>query len=232
MDAGQMYNEFEIAYEAIASQDAPGYEPYEVSILLSQAQDSVLKKLIERGIEKDDKAALILGPFILTDAITTNFGTSSMYPNTHTVRVTPTDYWAILNERMKEGASTDTIDVKPVDHSYFAANFDNPYKKPDTSRYFWRWIENDGTYTQWHVYGPTTMHTYYISYLDKPGPIIVPGVTIGVEIDGDTVDAGINTNGQDCAYSTIIHREIVDTAAELGKAYIGDPEGFQLLKSN
>lgn len=231
MDAGQMYNEFEIAYEAIASQDAPGYEAYEVSILLSEAQDTILKQLIGVGIENDDKAALILGPFIETDAITTNFGTSSMYPDVQTVQVDPTEYWAIMNERMKETISGDTVDVKPVDHSYFAANIDNPYKKPSTTRYFWRWIEQDGTNVQWNVAGPTSMHTYYISFLDKPDPIIVPGVTIGIEIDGTTVDASINTNGQDCAYSTIIHREIVSKAAFLGKTYIGDPEGFQLLKN-
>ena len=74
--------------------------------------------------------------------------------------------------------------------------------------------------------------TYYIRYLESPTPIIVPGVTIGITIDGVTVDAGINTSGYDSAYNAIIHRDIINKAAELGKAYIGDPQGVQLLRSN
>ena len=51
MNASQMYNEFEIAYEAIASGDAPGYEPYEVSILLTEAQEAIIKDTITSGVE-------------------------------------------------------------------------------------------------------------------------------------------------------------------------------------
>ena len=86
MTAEQMYNEFEIAYEAIASGDAPGYEPYEVSILLTEAQDLVIKELISTGIEYDDKKALVLGPKIATDSYN-SFSTSSIYPNTYTFEV-------------------------------------------------------------------------------------------------------------------------------------------------
>lgn len=228
MTAAQMYNEFEIAYEAIASADAPGYEPYEVSILLSQSQDKVVKTLIGTGIEYDDTKSLVLGPFIET--VTYNaFGASAMYPDTITITVDVSPFWSVVNERLKTTTSGATVEVKPIDHSYFEANKNNPYKKPDSTKYYWRFIEKGATNADWYIYNPSAIDTYYINYLEKPDPIIVPGVTLNTIIDGTTVDAAIVADGQDCAFNTIIHRDIVELAAKLGKAYIGDPQGVQLL---
>ena len=230
MKAAQMYNEFEIAYEAIASDDAPGYEPYEVSIILTQAQDSILKSLIATGVEYDDTKALVLGPFIQEDLYTAS-GSSATYPDTFTMEVDPTTYWSIINERLKETVDGVTVEVRPIDHAFFAANVKNPYKQPDASMYYWRMIEA-GTNGTWLIYGPTTIHTLYIGYLDKPDPIIVPGVIEGTVIDEHTVTAGEVTTGVDCAYNSMIHRDIIIQAAKLGKAYIGDPQGVQLLSTN
>ena len=231
MDAGQMYNEFEIAYEAIASGDAAGYEPYEVSILLTQAQDQIIKQMIGTGIEFDDSKSLVLGPFIRTVEYT-SFNSSAMYPNTFTLGVDSSEYWGIVNERLKESVDGDTVDVRPIDHAFFAANKDNPYKKPDPTRYHWRLIEKGSEYASWLIYGPTVIHTYYINYLDKPTPIIVPGVALNTTIDGVLVQDTIATGGLDCNYNISIHRNIVNKAAELGKAFIGDPQGVQLLSTN
>jgi hypothetical protein len=231
MTAGQMYNEFEIAYEAIASGDAPGYEPYEASILLSQAQEEILKELIATGIEYSDSKALVLGPHILTDSIT-GASSSAVYPDTWEVTVDESEYWGIVNERLKETANGSTVEVKPIDHSFFNANKNNPFKKPDSDFYFWRFVEGSAGSTKWMVYGPTAIHTYYINYLDKPAPIIVPGVSLSTVIDGTEVTSTIVGDGLDCSFNSIIHRDIVNRAAKLGKAFIGDSEGFQLLTKN
>jgi len=231
MTADQMYNEFEIAYEAIASGDAPGYSPYEVSILLTQAQDNIIKNLVGTGLEYDDSKALVLGPQIETSTYTT-FASATMYPSTFTFEVDQTLFWSIVNERLKETNTGSTIEVKPIDHSYFAANVDNPYKKPVNTRYFWRFIEKGAINSNWYVYGPDSIHTYYINYLEKPDPIIVPGVDLDTVIDGTTVDATIVLDGLDCEYNSLIHRDIVNRAAKMGKAFIGDPQGFQLLSTN
>lgn len=231
MTAEQMYNEFEIAYEAIASGDAPGYEPYEVSILLTQAQDHILKTLIGTGLEYDDSKALVLGPFIDTTSYTV-FSNSSMYPNTFVFEVNQTSYWSVVNERLKETLTGSTVEVKPIDHAFFAANKDNPYKKPDSTRYYWRFIEKGPVHSYWMVYGPSAIHTYYINFLDKPDPIIVPGVSLSTVIDGTAVTATIVTSGLNCKYNSSIHRDIIKKAADLGKAYIGDSQGFQLLKAS
>lgn len=232
MNAEQMYNEFEIAYEAIASGDAPGYEPYEVSILLTQAQEVVLKALLETGIEYNDKKSVVVGPHVYTTSYNQST-TSTIYPSTFIIYVDPTDFWAVVNERVIETSGSDSIDVRPIDHAFFAANVDNPYKKPSRTRYFWRFIEqaNDGD-ARWLIYGPSAIYVYYINYLKKPDPIIVPGVDANVNIDGTVVTTSISTYGQDCAYNSIIHRDIIETAAAMGKAFMGDAQGVQLLRRN
>ncbi|RKZ78437.1 MAG: hypothetical protein DRQ35_05980 [Gammaproteobacteria bacterium] len=226
-----MYNEFEIAYEAIASEDAAGYEPYEISILLSQAQDQIIKGLVGSGIEASDTKSLVLGPKIKTAQVTSS-NLSDVYPSTYILIVDESDYWAIVNERLKEAANTATIEVRPIDHSFFEANKDNPFKKPDSTRYYWRFIEGNASDTLWMVYGPAGIHTYYINYLDKPDPIIVPGVALTTIIDGQEVTDTIVAEGLDCEFNNIIHRDIIIRAAQLGKAFIGDPQGFQLLTKN
>lgn len=229
MTAAQMYNEFEIAYEAIAGADAPGYDPYSVSIILSQAQDRVVKTLMASGIENDDDKSLILGPFIETDMYS-SFSSSSMYPDTFVFEVDQSSHWGIINERLVETGSSGTVEVRPIDHAFFEANRDNPYKKPDSTRYFWRFIEKGpGGTAYWFVYGPTNIQAYYINYLEKPTPIIVPGVALSTNIDGTTVTSTIVTDGLDCGFSTRIHRDIVLTAARMAKVFIGDVEGSQLL---
>lgn len=231
MKAEQMYNEFEIAYESIASGDAAGYQPYEVSILLSQAQDQVIKGLTSTGVEFSDNKALVFGPHIKT-AHFTNSTTSGNYPNTFVIAVDESDYWALINERLRQEPGAETIEVKPIDHAFFNANKDNPYKKPSADSYFWRLIEGNASDTLWLIYGPTGITDYYINYLKKPRAIIVPGVALSTIIDGTEVNSTIVTDGLDCSFNEIIHRDIILRAAQLGKAFIGDPQGFQLLTGN
>jgi hypothetical protein len=226
-----MYNEFEIAYEEIASKDAAGYEPYEVSILLTQAQDLVLKELISSGIENNDTKSLVLGPYI--DTVTyEDSDTSEMYPDTKKIAADLSGFWGIVNERLKTSSGSASVEVKPIDHSFFEANRDNPFKQPDSSRYYWRFIEKEGNSSALMVYNPTTIYRYYINYLDKPDPIIVPGTALDTVIDGTTVTADIFNDGLDCAYNSIIHRNIINRAAKIGKAFAGDPQGVQLLSTN
>lgn len=231
MNAAQMYNEWEILYEAIASGDAPGYEPYEVSVLLSEAQEQVLKEVVASGAERNDIRSLVIGPFIKVDTITPGASSSSTYANTLYFDQSTSDYWLIVNERLRQTPGSSTVEVKPVTHAFWDANKNNPYKQPSSTKYFWRLLENASGSSRFLITGPTEINTYYIFYLDKPDPIIVPGVDNGTTIDGTEVNAGIATSGLGCAYNSVIHRDIIRKAAENAAAYVKDTESFQLLKA-
>jgi len=234
MDALQMWNEFEIVYEAIASGDAPGYDPYEVSIILSEAQEQILKEILETGAESNDIKSLVIGPFIEVDTATPTTAVSAMYPDSLEFNIDTTSFWAILNERLKETDVGVTVEVKPIDHDFWAANKDNPYKQPSTDRHFWRLLQAGAAGTAdtlFIITGASAVHTYYTAYLDRPDPIIMPSVLEGTIIDGTSVTAGMVITGLASAYSTIIHRDVVNRAAINAAAYTKNTESFQLLKA-
>jgi len=232
MTAAQMHNEFEIVYEAIASGDAPGYEPYEVSILLTEAQEAVIKEFLVSGIEQSDITSVIIGPFIKVSTITSpDIAASATYNGAWEFVTDISNFWLIVGERLKETVGSASIKVRPISHSFWEANVDNPYKKPVSTEFYWRMLENSDTETKYIITGPTTISSYYIHYLEQPTPIIVPGVDDSKTIDGTTVDVTIFTEGLACKYNSVIHREIVKRAAENAAAYARDVEGFQLLKA-
>ena len=232
MTAAQMYNEFEIVYEAIASGDAASYEPYEISVLLTEAQGEILKELVKEGAEANDVRALVVGPFVKTEILTNpTTSPSDMYSDTYTFIQDTSDFWLIVGERLKETVDSSSVEVRPIDHEFWNANKDNPYKQPSSDSYFWRLLEYDDSGHKFVITGADTIYKYYISYLDKPDPIVVPGVPVNTVIDGTTVDAAIVLDGQDCVYNSIIHRDIVKRAAYNGAAYNNDTESFQLLKA-
>jgi hypothetical protein len=169
---------------------------------------------------------------------TPTFSESAMYSDNVSFELDSSAMWLIVNERVKDLNGIIT-EVNPID---------NPFKKPASGRFFWRVLQFGDTsslYTtpNFVIVGLTTFDTYYINYLKKPTPIIVPGITAGTVIDGITVsgtaadndiegigdDIDIVANGLDCGFNSLIHRDIVTKAARLGAAYASDPESLQLL---
>jgi hypothetical protein len=157
------------------------------------------------------------------------------------------DMWAIVNERIQVSDGGAVVEVKPVEHAFLDANEENPFKKPRPGDFYWRVLQFGATTElfstpQFLLPTVTAFENYYINYLDRPTPIFVPGtttetidgVTSGSNVDVDGIGTGINiqTNGLDCAYNSIIHRDIVLRAAKLGAAFVGDPESFQLLMNS
>lgn len=227
MTALEMKKMAEIVYESIASNDAPGYDAYEWSVLLSDAQEQVISKLVEKGVEYDDLTKMVFASQILNSSNPTisAYSASSLLTYGHTVTFTSPasleDVWLILKDTVN---STPSIKVIPVSYDYYNANINNPFKKPKTNK-FWRLFNNNTLY----VVAPTTsaITDYKISYIKKSLPIIVPGVTLNETVDGTTVTAGIVTSGQNCAYHNIIHKKIVRAAAKLAKLYASDLQGWQ-----
>lgn len=226
MTALEMKRMAEIVYESIASNDAPGYDSYEWSVLLSDAQEQIIQELVDKGIEYNDFTKLVFGSQILT-SINHTITDDSILKNGCTVTfTTPSsldEIWLILKDTVNDDPD---IKVIPVSYSFYNANIDNPFKKPKTNK-FWRLLYNNKLYV---VCPTSTLPSHYtIVYLKKPSPIIVPGVNSAIypTVDGTTVTAGIVANGQNCEYHNTIHKKIVRAAAKLAKLYASDLQGWQ-----
>ena len=62
MTATEMMYEAEILYESIASADAPGYNPREWSHLLTAGQEKVIKEIIDKGLDREEKYKKAISP--------------------------------------------------------------------------------------------------------------------------------------------------------------------------
>lgn len=234
MNATQMSYEFNVVYEAIASNDAPGYEPHEKSLILSTAQEEVLNDILEEGIEENEFNRLAISPLIKKIEVASgNITSNSHYSNGYTIdiatasSITLDDVRYFVNER----ANSD-VDITPISHDFYKANKDNPFKNPDSTE-FWRLVNDlSDSATIYIITDSTALTTYKLDYLTKLTPIIVPGVTASNVIDGTTVDTTINTNGLDCTLHHSVHRKIINKAAQNADVYIQNQLGVQLRKIN
>lgn len=224
MTALEMKNMAEIIYESIASNDAYGYDAYEWSLILNDAQEQVISKLVVKGIEYDDFSKLIFSDKMKNAAATIAANTN--FDNSYTITLTGLtldNIWLILREIVNGNPK---IKVVPVSSDYFNANIDNPFKKPTTKK-FWRIFNNNSIVVTTPSSTSTPLTIYKMIYLEKPTPIIVPGIPEGETIDGTTITNTLKNSGQTCTYHNLIHKDIVREAAKLAKLYASDLQGWQ-----
>jgi hypothetical protein len=225
MTAAEMLKMVEIVYESIASNNAPGYSEYEWSILLSEAQEEVIKNVIKEGAEKDDfnKLAIqTLSKRVANNTITTYPHIPYAFSVAQDV-LSLNDVWAIYKEVINNSPK---IKVKPISFDFYADNIKNPYKKP-TEKLAWRIVTGIATEIIIVLPANTPLTSYELYYIGKPSPIIVPGTPVYDTIFGTLVTSSIFTNGLDCNLSTLVHTDIVHLAAERAKLYISDLQGWQ-----
>jgi len=215
MTPAQMLNEFNVLYDAISSNSAPGYDNVDVSILLSKAQQELFMEAYEAH-EVTEKTTRILEELKVQTTFTT-FTTSTTHPNAVTVTL-PTNLWLITKEEVtisytdcNGDTKTKRIPVDEITDYQYNINLDNPFRKPDTT-IAWRYtlgdrvieLINDGTYS---------FTTYHLTYLKQP-----------VEIDID--------NNVSSELPTISHRDIVEKAVRLATASIHPDYNIKLNEKN
>ena len=202
LTANEMKYEAQIAYEALASADAPGYTDKQWSILLTQAQENLVLSLCRSGMDAEELGRRAISKLIVEDdepAIESYGMINSAY------RVTlEEDYLHILKDTANQ-----EVRVKPVSYDFLHANFENPFEAPSNKEY-WRLMGKQSVII---VTDGTKLEGYKIIYVKRPEPIIVdikskPGIIVeGIE------------GPRDCKLDHSVHRIIVGEAANLALAY-------------
>ena len=202
LTANEMKYEAQIAYEALASADAPGYTDKQWSILLTQAQENLVLSLCRSGMDAEELGRRAISKLIVEDdepAIESYGMINSAY------RVTlEEDYLHILKDTANQ-----EVRVKPVSYDFLHANFENPFEAPSNKEY-WRLMGKQSVII---VTDGTKLEGYKIIYVKRPEPIIVdikskPGIIVeGIE------------GPRDCKLDHSVHRIIVSEAANLALAY-------------
>ena len=193
MTAQEMQEEFLILYDKITSLGAGGYEPDEISRLLTKAQERFLfSRLHEKGnkyqegfeeTEKRRKDFMELHRNVVPTPSTNQVGVT----NNGIFYDLPTDFYLAIREQVVVTSNDNCVNgnvikVVPITHDEYNEDIQNPFAKPDVKDYIWRMDFSSDAGSQRHELitdGTFTVDEYRLRYIKKPQPIIVDNSVIG-----------------------------------------------------
>lgn len=229
MTTQEFNDQFDILYNNITSNQAPGLDEYEKSVFLTIAQDDIIKgyfnpkgnKFIE-GYGDNPKRDIDFSRLIkvqkyistqdveIEDTNIKPLGEAQFDTHYNSKgAVFPTDILFVISEQImvKRGNSNITLQVVPLNYMEYSRIMSRPYKRPLVNQ-AWR-ISND--YDKEHkvdlvVGASDSIDQYIIRYVKRPSKI-------DITIDSENP----------CELDEELHLEILKRAVELAKAsYIGD----------
>ena len=252
MTNAEFSNEFDVLYNSITSNQAPGLDEYEKSVFLTKAQDEIVKSYFnprsnktQEGFDSNERRQIDFSMIMRShvyqitqsgDIPVIPFKSSffDMRDNTKSVDLNE-DILMFVNEyvEVSRGSSTARLTVLPINYVEYSRLMSKPYKRPLKNQ-AWRLLDNsDGHKRAELVVGPIDNITKYVTrYVKRPRAIILDVLSDGTSLDGyvgadkdgnPTTDIKKATQGVTCELDPILHPEILQRAVELAKAsYTGD----------
>jgi hypothetical protein len=219
----EMSNEFDVLFNSITSNQAPGLNEYEKSVFLTKAQWQVVKHYAnprsnktQQGLDESQKRQIDFSTLMKTVNCNTST-TSTKIDSRSKVFILPQDAFIIINERVTSG--TENFTVMPISFEQYDKLMLKPYPYP-VKRGVWRLITNQGTDAPIvEIIGNlgSATPTYTIRYIKKPRPIVLETLEgTGYSVDGED-------KFSTCELPEELHNEVLQRAVELASAaYKGD----------
>lgn len=224
MTLSEFKNEFQIHYNAIATQSAPGLDDYEISVFLTKAQLEIIKNYYnskgnkyKEGFESSEKRRVDLKELIKTKISTTKIISLDGLSDNSVFYVIPDEVFLIIYETVDFKDSDcniqKQINVVPKTHDEYNIQSSNPFKNPD-SRTVWRVnISKMQNYKVVELISKYPIKQYQLRYIKYPKPIILSDLNLLFPGENLTID-GLS-GPVECELDPEIHREIIDRAVEL-----------------
>lgn len=244
MTKDEFSQEFDILYNNISSNQAPGLTEYEKSVFLTKAQDEIIKNYFtgkpngnkyQEGIEDSAKRYSDFSCLITVKSIQAQAHSDETSIDARgQICTLPEDLMISLNEKFKVGESE--YQVIPITLAEYQRLMSRPSGDP-LKRQVWKLMGNSATgngsveiIPHWRDKRTTTNTTnkLIIRYVRRPYPIILEPLTDqGLTINGVSDYYGTTLNPQNteaCELAKELHPEILQRAVELAKVfYIGQP---------
>lgn len=232
MTTQEFSSEFDILYNNIMSNAAPGLDEYEKSVFLTKAQEEILKNYFnpkgnkyQEGFDDNEKRQIDFSSLVTVITIPS-------YSNSQYIKIDdrsllflmPNDMLFALNEvcEITENNINRLVNVVPISFIEYSRLISKPYKRPLKNQ-CWRLIssssEKNRVFELILPFGSIVPGSYRIRYISRPAPIIL--VDLSTEYPGLSIN-GI-TSVTECELDPSIHYEILQRAVELAKStYTGD----------
>lgn len=206
--------EFDILYNNIMSNTAPGLNSYEKSVFLTQAQEQLITELYESrfgtniGFENSEKMTQYFKNLVI----------STKLPVLGNKVDIPDNLLFIVRESLDNLKCPNSfIEVVPTTHDMLSRLLKNPFKGPSDSRALRVLADN-----KINLYYPTPISEYSVTYIRKPKPIILEDLpTEFVETFNGEEETQLTINGYhlktECEINPMLHRDILKLAVQLAK---------------
>ena len=242
MSPTELSDRFDVLYNNIMSNAAPGLNEYEKSVFLTKAQSEIIKNYFnpqgnkyKEGFDQSPKRQIDFSMLMRNKNLVANGDTT--YDLRGTNYTYPDDVLLIVNESLILFDGNNKLvgvrQVIPITYDAYTRVMSKPFKEPLKNQ-AWRLITgvNDNESTAEiipnNVDRKAASQQYQIRYVKKPRPIIVADLdqTVGdVTIEGEF-------HAQTSELDPSIHEEILQRAVELAKAsYASDQSGQAQLQN-
>lgn len=224
MTTQEFSSEFDILYNNIMSNQAPGLDEYEKSVFLTQAQESVIIDLysgstpFNDSFEKTEEIRRYLNDLVKTYTTSDKKDEYKGLSKSSVFFELPKDLWFITYESVclddeKLGClSGETVVVTPVAQDDYYRISRNPFRKANKRRVLRLDAGKGDTDAEIvEIVSDFNIKDYLIRYMSKPEPIILDDLPNGLTIN----NVGKRT---ECKLNPVIHRAILEKAVQLAMA--------------
>lgn len=218
MTTQEFDTEFDVLYNNITSNQAPGLNAYEKSVFLTKAQSQLVSEHfnhrtdVDGGFDGSEKRQIDFTSIIVTEYLSPGALPSPLVQidkRSLVFKVHGTVLF-ILNEFLDVavGSGVQTLSVSALSYPEYQRLMRKPYNYPIKGT-AWR-LHNNGYYELISRY-PEYRQWYRVRYVRKPCPIILEDLSsLGVSIENTTAIT-------QCELPEEVHHEILERAVTLAK---------------
>ena len=212
--------EFDLLYNNIMSNKAPGLSKYEKSLFLTQAQESIVLDIYSGkygdSFERTEETTSYLNQLLKQRTYNNGEFTEGNKLDTRSVFVTlPEDIWfktgetaTIMDDSYKcQVDGLREVMVFPVTQDTLVRTKRSPFRGPNERRI----LRLDSGKNQVELISNYEIFTYTVRYLSRPEPIILKELPQGLTIGG-------KSSPQTCLLNTAIHKAILSKAVLIAKS--------------
>lgn len=221
MSVEEMDNMFDVLYNNITSNQAPGLNAYEKSVFLTKGQDEILKNYFnpkskgnttQDGFDGNAKRQIDFSMLTSVETKSSDFENPLFDTRENSKSVgLPSKLMFAINEVVEVTRNDKPVilQVIPIKFDEYSRLMCKPYKRP-LKYQAWRLTNNNTSNKADIVIGPSDILTKYtIRYVRRPNPIIVS------DLDGLSIEG--KSTATECELDPILHEEILQRAVELAK---------------
>lgn len=223
MDNTEFSNQFDVLYNNVMSNAAPGLNEYEKSVFLTKAQNEIIKNYFnpkgnkyQEGFDDSMKRQIDFSNLIETRRLSSPVEGITYDKRGKLYDLSSEKIMFIIQESVD--TNNGTFQVIPIKYNEYMQLMSKPFKEP-LKWQAWRIVIDSNNRVELVAHSQDIIEYYNIRYVRIPAPIVLINLS---EEYGDVSIDGVSEISE-CELDVTIHDEILQRAVELAKAaYIGD----------